>query len=66
MLIRVDRSTLLRSMSPGSFWLCYNFALTSMSLSERPFLYDIMGGSFKIYFYRGFAFISIFSFEANA
>ena len=33
------------------FWfssLCYNFALTSMSLSERPFLYDIMGGSLKI------------------
>ena len=27
--------------------LCYSFALTSMSLSERPFLYDIMGGSLK-------------------
>ena len=38
------------------FWfssLCYNFALTSMSLSERPFLYDIMGGSLKISFSNG-------------
>ena len=25
----------------------YNFVLTSMSLSERPLLYDIMGGSLK-------------------
>ena len=30
--------------------LCYIFALTSMPLSERPFLYDIMGGSLKIWF----------------
>ena len=28
--------------------LCYIFALTIMSLSERHFLYDIMGGSLKI------------------
>ena len=28
--------------------LCYILARTSMSLSERPFLYDIMGGSLKI------------------
>ena len=33
--------------------LCYNFALTSMSLSERPFLYDIMGGSLNIWFGNG-------------
>ena len=28
--------------------LCYTFALTSTSLSERPFLYDNMGGSLRI------------------
>ena len=28
--------------------LPYIFALMSMSLSERPFLYDVMGGSLKI------------------
>ena len=28
--------------------LCYIFALTSMSLRECPFLYDIMGGSLEI------------------
>ena len=28
--------------------LCYIFALTGISLRERPFLYDIMGGSLKI------------------
>ena len=28
-------------------------ALTSMSLRERPFLYDIMGGSLKIRFSNG-------------
>ena len=28
--------------------LCYIFALTSTSLSERPFLYDTMGGFLKI------------------
>ena len=27
--------------------LCYNFVLTSVALSEHPFLYDITGGSFK-------------------
>ena len=30
------------------FSLCYTFALTSTSLSERPFLYDNMGGSLRI------------------
>ena len=38
------------------FWfssLCYNFALMSMSCSERPFLYDIMGGSLRISFSNG-------------
>ena len=29
------------------------FALTSMNLRERPFLYDIMGGSLKIRFSNG-------------
>ena len=33
-----------------SFCLCYNFAFTSMSLTERPFLCDIMGRSLKISF----------------
>ena len=33
--------------------LCYIFALTSMSLSERPFLDDIMGASLKIWFSNG-------------
>ena len=33
--------------------LCYIFALTSLSLRERPFLYDIMGGSLKIRFSNG-------------
>ena len=28
--------------------LCYTFALTSTSLSERPSLYDNMGGSLRI------------------
>ena len=27
--------------------LCYNFVLTSVPLSERHFLYDIMSGSLK-------------------
>ena len=39
-----------------TFWfsrLYHNFALTSMSLSERPSLYDIMGGSLKISFSNG-------------
>ena len=27
--------------------LCYNFVLTSVPLSEHPFLYDITGDSFK-------------------
>ena len=29
--------------------LCYNFAIKSVSLSERPFLYDVTGGSLKIW-----------------
>ena len=33
--------------------LYYNFVLTSSSLSERPFLYDIMGSSLKISFSNG-------------
>ena len=33
--------------------LRYIFALTSTSLSERPFLYDTMGGSLKIWFSDG-------------
>ena len=33
--------------------LCYIFSRASMSLSERPFLYDIMGGSLRIWFSNG-------------
>ena len=33
--------------------LSYNFALTGMSLSERPLLHDIMGGSLNIWFSNG-------------
>ena len=48
--IGVDRPTRLGSTWSGSLCLCYNFVLTTMSLSERPFLYDIMGGSLKFKF----------------
>ena len=34
--------------------VCYNFALTNMSLTERPFLYDIMSGSLKSWFTNGY------------
>ena len=34
--------------------LCYDFVLMSVPLSERPFLYDIMGGSLKISFNNGY------------
>ena len=47
MSIGVDRSTRFLSTCSGSFSLCYNFVLTSTSLSERPLLCDIMGGSLK-------------------
>ena len=50
MSIGVDKSTRFRSTCSGSFSPCYNFALTSTSLSERPLLYDIMGGSLKFCF----------------
>ena len=33
--------------------LCYYFACTGMSLNERPFLYDVMGSSLKIWFSNG-------------
>ena len=35
----------------------YNFFLTSLPLSECPFLYDIMGSSLKILFSNGCCFI---------
>ena len=41
------RSSRFLSTCSGSFSLCYDFVLASMSLSERPLLYDIMGGSLK-------------------
>ena len=37
--------------------LCYNFTFTSISLSGRPFLHDIMRGSLKIWFSNGCCFI---------
>ena len=47
-LIWVDRPT--RLLNTCMVWfsrLCYNLAFTSMSLSERHFLYDITDGSLK-------------------
>ena len=42
------RSSRFRSTCSGSFSLCYDFVLTSMSLSERPLLYNFMSGSLKV------------------
>ena len=48
-LIWANRPTLLRNTYVVWFpRLCYISAVTNMSLSERPSLYDIMGGSLKI------------------
>ena len=47
-IIWADRPTRLRNTWFGFLAFVIFFALTSMSLSERPFLYDIMGGSLKI------------------
>ena len=51
MLIGVDKSTRLRSTWPGSFCLFYNFALTSMSLSEP----QGGGGTLPMFGYMGAA-----------
>ena len=50
LLIRADRPTRLLVWFSR---LCYNFVLTSVPLSERPFLYDIMSGSLKTAFNNG-------------
>ena len=52
MLIWADRPTQLRDTWFG-FLAVVLIVLTSMSLSERPFLYDIMGSSLKISFSNG-------------
>ena len=50
--IWADRPTRLRNTWFGFLALLYS-SLMSISLSERPFVYDIMGGSLEISFSSG-------------
>ena len=52
-LIWADRPTRFRKTWFGFLAFLIILLLRVMFLSERPFLYDIMGGSFKIWFSNG-------------